>query len=102
MLNTTTTQKKKDQLGSMEKQMRLAGQKLDALWMEARTAKGQAKTDLHNQIVPLREQQRLNREEFEVLKKTGEVAGRALNQNKDNEKVSEGNEGEDRAAGPKE
>jgi len=57
-MNTVITQERKDLLSLMEKKLRLAGQKLDTLWMEARSAKGQTRIDLHNQIGPLREKQR--------------------------------------------
>jgi hypothetical protein len=53
---------------NLEKELRLIGEKLDRLWVEARHATGQARTDIHNQIAPLREKQRLDREEQEALK----------------------------------
>ena len=65
-----TTQERKDDLSLKEKQLRVAGQKLDSLWLEARNATGQARTDLHNQIGPLREKQRANRIELDAMKIT--------------------------------
>ena len=69
-MNTNAIQERKDQLSCKEKQLRLAGQKLDSLWMEARSAIGQERTAIHNQIGPLREKQNADRKEHEVLKKS--------------------------------
>lgn len=122
-MNAETTQEKKNQLSWMEKQLRLGGQKLDSLWMQARTATGQAKTDIHNQIGPLREKQNVDRKEHEALKKSEDIAeptrktgaGKswaALNaflyplrrrrSNRSGEGASEGSGDEDLSAGPKE
>jgi hypothetical protein len=61
---------KKERVMWMEKQLRLDGQKLDEMWTKARNAVGQERIELHKQIGPLREKQRLAREEHETLKKT--------------------------------
>lgn len=57
----------------MERRLRLAGQKLDVLWMTARNATGQSRTDIHKQIGSLRDKQRVDREEHEALKKSNSV-----------------------------
>ena len=68
-MNTATNQEKKESLMSMEQQLRSSGQKLDSLWMDARDAKGQARTDIHNEMGPLREKLRMDREKQDALKK---------------------------------
>jgi hypothetical protein len=59
---------RRSQLVQMETQLRLAGQKLDTLWTQARTASGRTRVDLHSQIEQLRSKIRADREAQAVLK----------------------------------
>ena len=61
------------QRNGMEQQLRISGRKLDMLWMQARNATGKERIDLHMQIGPLREKQRVEREKHEELKKAGTI-----------------------------
>ena len=68
MNNPEDVQERKNHRGKLERQLRVDGQKLDAMWLQARNAVGQARIDLHKQIGSLREQQRLDRKIHEDLK----------------------------------
>jgi hypothetical protein len=68
-MNTKATQTAKGQSEDREKQLRLTGEQLDILWMKARTASGQEKTDLHKQLRLLREKQQADRIEHDAFKK---------------------------------
>lgn len=69
-MNTSITPTGREQVLLLENQLRVNGQELDALWMQARSATGQVRSDLHKMIIPLRQKQRLGREQLETLKKT--------------------------------
>jgi hypothetical protein len=67
-MDAETKQEAKDHRNSLERQLRLDGQKLDVIWLQARNAVGQVRIDLHKQIGLLREQQRLDRKVYDDLK----------------------------------
>ncbi len=71
-METLTIQEQKDHMRAMEKALRLAGEKLDVLWLKARTMKGLERTSVHMEIKLLREKQNLDRKEHEALKKAQE------------------------------
>ena len=73
-------QDRKDHRGKLERQLRVDGQKLDAMWLQARNAVGQARIDLHKQIGSLREQQRTDRKVHDDLKSAEETDAKQKSQ----------------------
>jgi uncharacterized protein (UPF0335 family) len=67
-MNPGTEQERKERISGMERQLRISGQELDELWMEARIATGQTRAKIHKQISALREKLSASRKEQEALK----------------------------------